>query len=191
MTTSVDERIAAAWNHSSRVVMGNVHAWSACRELTRSGLCVGNTEDLAMIEIGPFRLAAPEAAAEVDFFVDVVVPAFATHVTTGAGGMESLVGGSLVAITKVFCNGLRSASVIRDPLAWRILCYVKWANSQYRRPTVDEVALVVADPSLDAGAQAAAFSSSLSVLENTPVSVHGTSGRLLGRADDGGLYTDV
>lgn len=188
MPESVDTRIAAAWNRASATHLDVSAFWPVCRDLRAAGLCLANDEDLAAIEIGPFRLASPAVTADIDLVVDILVPAAATHAITGAGGPEALVIGTLTGIVKVFCRAVRSTRMIRDPLAWQVLCYVKSANGQYLAPSLDDISVALLEPRLPLGERESRLAAALRLLEEPDP---GAGEPLLRRSAEGGFISNA
>lgn len=113
--------------------------WPLCRVLAKEGLALSNNEEVAAIQIGPFRAATLAGRADaIECFVESLFPTAVEFLMTG-GDLKSFINGSLTFATELFCACWRKGTLVRDEFAWKILISIKQENREGRSPTISQI----------------------------------------------------
>jgi hypothetical protein len=147
MSESVDERLANIWNGTvaGQSAAYPEHMWDLCRILAQYNLVIGNRQDVAALEIGPFRAVSTMSQDDVlDIFIDSILPTIIAQYCLNQAVLQAVTG-PLTFLTRVFCLSLRSSNFIKDQLAWSVLMSVKQANFDGKHPTKEEIIDIISN----------------------------------------------
>lgn len=141
MDYSFDSMLSATWNtaHPEDKVAPE-HFWDICRELSDCGFLQCDKGAVSTIQIGPFHVAAKLEATTKDiltFFVESVVPVLVAHTATLTFNEAYPL--YFVPAFKILLHILDNAFMIRDPIQWEVLIYIKNANSRGVFPTATDI----------------------------------------------------
>jgi len=118
--------------------------WEVCRVLVNHGWATANEESVAMLEIGPFKLAGnPEVEAFVSVIITAVIPSV---LKTFASGMSpAAAAGSILVPLFALAKAVGEAAVkVPDALCWNVLLWVRQENERGYQPTIEDVATELA-----------------------------------------------
>jgi hypothetical protein len=145
----VAHQMATAWNrtHGEREFADAVDYWPCCQILAAGGVIVGQEQNLAAVELGPFRIALTRRQHATRDFIEVLFPATVAAIPAGQP-LLGAVSGALSAACLTFLKLLERSVVFSrsevDVQRWIVLMYVKNRNAEGIYPTICEVVNAVA-----------------------------------------------
>lgn len=141
MEEDIDVYLSRIWNesHLSNGRSQPEQMWDLCRVLSREGILTPNKEDIALAEIGPFKLAvAPPKDVLVKTFFQEAVPTI-IRVFCGNIDLGQALQDFLIPAFQGLAAVVRSAVRISEPTTWIVLAYIKSENRRGRFPAIDDI----------------------------------------------------
>lgn len=141
MEKAVDVCLSDLWNET---MAGHERCrpeamWEACRVLVSNGWATANEESVAMLEIGPFKLAADPAIE--DFASAIMTAVIPSALRMFASGMSpAAAAGAILVPLFALAKAVGEAAVrVPDAFCWNILLWIRKENERGYQPTIEDV----------------------------------------------------
>jgi hypothetical protein len=140
VTKKLDQIFADTWNSTdSPQKCAPEHFWPFCRMLSNAGILAGNEQDVAALEIGPFKIVkAYEDDERVLRILFETLPAI-IDVFSGNATLERFVAEVLPVLSEITTHVVQKSARITDPLEWWILTKIRMLNKNGVYPNDDEL----------------------------------------------------
>lgn len=129
---SFDSRLCQIWNnyHENSLAIRKEQLWDFCRLLETEGILKSNPNAVSTYSIGPFYIASKMEPNKSDLlicFVETVIPALISF--NESLPFETAYPLYIVPAGKILITLLSKNVIVKDPLEWSILLYIKNLNS--------------------------------------------------------------
>lgn len=137
---SFDTLLKTKWN-SCRTdqLICEEQTWDLCRLLESNGYLQGNRMSIGANSIGPFRIAYGDIKKMdiLQFFIEELIPALISINSNLT--FENVYSFYLIPAAMLCVKTINNTFLIRDPLEWELLLYIKEQNEKKMYPTIKEI----------------------------------------------------
>ena len=139
---SFDKELEKLWNEKHPFDKVTIESfWELCRMLEKAGYLVGNREFIGTKSLGPFNIAykTEDINAEdvIGFLLSTIVPILLQ--ISGKYSFEDFYALYLLPASEILLNASKRITLVKSPLQWDLLLFIKNKNKENIYPTVTDI----------------------------------------------------